>query len=362
MGYASRTHYYLGFNLVSGIGYTRLTRLIERCGSIEAAWHAGSSELVSAGIDAKSSAALMKARISLDLDAEMERLEQSGTHLVTVEDDNYPRLLGQVATPPPLLYVRGALIPEDDWAMAIVGTRSPTSYGKEAARHIVTGLAQSGLTIVSGLAVGIDTVAHTVALESGGRTIAVLGCGVDVIYPDRNKHLAEQIIQNGAIISEYPMQTRPNAINFPPRNRIISGLSLGTLIVEAREKSGALITKEFALEQGRDVFAVPGSIFNQTSGGTHRLIKDGAGLVTCAEDILDALNLTTLSTHQEMAATLPDDPTEAMLMEHLSHEPLHVDVLCRASGLPTAVVSATLAMMELKGYVRQVGAMEYVRR
>lgn len=245
--------------------------------------------------------------------------------------------------------------------MAVVGTRSPSTYGKEATRHIVSELARNGLTIVSGLAVGIDSIAHTAALEAGGRTIGVLGCGIDIVYPERNKKLATQIVENGAIISEYPIGTRPVAANFPPRNRIISGVSLGTLVVEAPTESGALITVEFALDQGRDVFAVPGSIFHHTSGGTNRLIQNGAALVSSAEDVLDALNLMSLPVQQEFAAILPEDPTEAALLQHLSAEPQHIDTLCRASGMPPALVSSTLAMLELKGNVRHVGNMEYVR-
>lgn len=359
---AAHTLYYLGFNLVSGLGPVKLHRLIEYCGSVETAWHASVADLMAAGIDAKTSNALLKARGKLNLEAEFERVQQAGLSIVTIKDSSYPRLLAQAPNAPPLLYIRGSLSTEDDWALAVVGTRSPSSYGKEATRHIVAGLAQSGVTIVSGMAMGIDSIAHTTALETNGRTIAVLGCGLDIIYPDRNKPLAEEIVERGAIISDYPLGTKPHASNFPPRNRIISGLTLGTLVIEAGQRSGALITVEFALEQGRDVFAVPGSIFNKTSAGTHQLLRNGAGLVSCAEDILEELNLTTLAVQQEMAIALPEDPTEASILEHLTKEPQHIDLLSRATGLPTAVVSATLAIMELKGFVRQAGTMEYVLR
>lgn len=359
----SHARYYLGFNLVPGMGPVRLARLIERCGTVADAWnHATPDDLAAAGVDAKTSAAVVHARRTYNLDDELERLFQAHITLLSLESPDYPRLLAQIPHPPPLLYVRGSLSNADDWALAVVGTRSPTSYGKEATRHLVAPLAQGGVTIVSGLAMGIDTVAHTTALEAGGRTIAVLGCGVDVAYPERNRKLAAQIIEQGALVSEYPMQTRPNAANFPPRNRIISGLSLGTLIVEAGERSGALITKEFALDQGRDVFVVPGSIFSQKSKGVHGLLRDGAALATCADDVLQTLNLTTLSVQQEMILEMPGDPTEAALLEHLTREPQHIDALCRTSGMPTSLVSSTLALLELKGYVRHVGNMEYVRR
>ncbi len=361
MAVSSNTRYYLGFNLVPGIGPLRLARLVELCGSVEAAWNATPGEMLSAGLDKKSSAALMKARSTLKLDAQLERLQHAGIQLVTREDAEYPPLLAYLADAPPLLYVRGALSATDDWAMAVVGTRSPTTYGKEAARHLVSELAYHGVTIVSGLALGIDTIAHRAALEAQGRTIAVLGCGVDIIYPDQNRKLAEQIMEHGALISDYPPGTRPHGVNFPPRNRIISGLTRGTLVVEAGEKSGALITVEFALDQGRDVFAVPGSIFSQQSKGVHRLIRNGAALVSGAQDILEELNMTTISTQQEVAAALPEDESEATLLMLLSAEPQHIDALCRAAQMSTPQVSALLAMLELKGFVRQVGNMEYVR-
>lgn len=358
--FANRTRYYLGFNLVPGIGPTRLARLIDQCGSVEAAWHATPADLLAAGLDDKTRSAFLETRHQTDLEAEVARVAEAGVQLLTIEDADYPALLKQVPAPPPLIYVRGSLGNTDEWAVAVVGTRSPTTYGKEATRRIVTELAHSGVTVVSGLAIGIDTMAHRSALEAGGRTIAVLGSGIDVAYPERNQRLAEQISGQGALISEYPLQTRPVASNFPPRNRIISGLALGTLVIEAGHKSGALITVNFALDQGRDVFAVPGSIFSGKSAGTHGLIRNGAGLVTCAEDILEALNLMTTSTQQAIAAEMPTDPTETVLLAQLSAEPQHADVLCRACSMPAAVVAAALAMLELKGYVRQVGPMEYV--
>jgi DNA processing protein len=357
--------YYLALNLVPGLGAVRQKRLIECCDSAEKAWlQAGMTECMAAGLDKKTTAALFKAREMLDLEMELERVANVGATLVTIEDNEYPKLLGQIAHPPPLLYVRGTFRNTDDWSVAVVGTRSPTTYGKEATRHLVKGMAQNGLTVVSGLAIGIDSVAHTTALEEGGRTIGVLGCGVDHIYPERNRWLVDEMLgrEQGVIISEYPLGTRPHSSNFPPRNRIISGLSLATLVAEAGESSGSLITVEFALDQGRDVLAIPGSIFNRTSIGTHNLIRNGAALVRSVDDVLESLNLNALSVQQEFAAALPEDPTEAALMEHLSAEPQHIDLLCRTSGMPAATVSSTLAMLELKGYARHVGNMEYVRR
>jgi DNA processing protein len=357
-----QTRYYLGFNLVRGIGPTRLAQLIDYCGSIAAAWSADRTALEAAGIDAKTSASLERIRHKVDLDTELERLQQAGIRLVTLDDADYPRVLREIAHAPPLLYVRGALTTADEWAVAVVGTRSPTTYGKEAARHIVGELARRGITIISGLAVGIDAIAHSAALEANGRTIGVLGCGVDTIYPERNHALAQQMVQQGALVSDYPLGTRPLAANFPPRNRIISGLSLGTLIVEAGERSGASITVEFALDQGRDVFAVPGSIFSQKSKGTHRLIRNGAGLVSCADDILEALDLRMAQVQQEVAAELPlDDPAEMALLAHLSAEPQHIDTIARACGMSAGEVSAILMMLALRGYVREASAGWWVR-
>jgi DNA processing protein len=247
----------------------------------------------------------------------------------------------------------------DECAIAVVGTRRPTSYGRDAADRLAGDLARAGVTIVSGLAKGIDTHAHRSALAACGRTIAVLGSGLDRIYPAENAALAREISEKGTLISEYPPGTPPDAANFPARNRIISGLSRGVLVIEARESSGALITADFALEQGRDVFAIPGNIFWPTSEGSHRLIQQGAKLVRCADDVLQELNLAQLPQQLEMRQVLPANDTEATLVQLLSDEPLHIDQVVRQSGLPTHVVSPALAMMELKGMVRQVGAMQY---
>jgi DNA processing protein len=244
--------------------------------------------------------------------------------------------------------------------VAVVGTRNRSTYGRDATRKIVSDLVAAGVTIVSGLALGIDAVAHEAALQAGGRTLAVLGSGVDQIYPQTNRAIGEAILNQGALISEYPLGAAPTATNFPARNRIISGLALGVLVVEAAARSGALITVNFALEQGRDVFAVPGSIFSPRSEGPHRLIRDGATIVTRAEDILDALNLQNAVEQQSIAAVVPETPEEVALLRLIEAEPRHIDAISRDSALDHTVVSATLAMLELKGLVKQVGGMQYV--
>jgi DNA processing protein len=222
-------------------------------------------------------------------------------------------------------------------------------------------LARHRVTVVSGLALGIDTIAHKAALRAGGRTVAVLGSGVDYVYPNQNRGLAQAIAQTGAVISEYPLGTRPEANNFPPRNRIISGLSQGVIVVEAGERSGALITAKYAAEQGREVFAVPGSILNPSSRGCNQLIQAGAHPLLSVEDVLDQLNLSRLGQQQSVRQSVSDDPLEAALLEKMSFEPQDIDELVRQLTLPAAQISSLLAIMELKGLVRQVGPLLYVR-
>ncbi len=352
--------YWVGFNIVRGIGPVRLRALLDYFGDVEQAWHAPSQELVSAGLDRRSVESLLAARSAIDLDQELERIRDDGVRLLTWQSPGYPRLLLQIHDPPPVLYVKGSIVENDAWAVAVVGTRRASSYGREVTRQLAASLARSGITIVSGMARGIDGEAHRAALEAGGRTIAVLGCGVDVIYPPEHRNLAAEIAAHGALVSDYPMGTKPEGRNFPPRNRIISGLSLGVLVVEAGRRSGAHITADFAAEQGRDVFAVPGSILARGSAGTNRLVQDGAKVVLGPEDILEELNLTMVVEQVEARQVLPADETEAVLLSHLSTEPVHVDELQRQLELPIAQVSSTLALMELKGMVRQVGSMKYI--
>ncbi|MCS7179491.1 MAG: DNA-processing protein DprA [Anaerolineae bacterium] len=357
---AGRERYYVGFNRVRGIGPARLRMLIDAFGDVERAWHAPAEALCRVGLDRRSLENLLETRARMDLDQELRRVMAMGAHILTWEDEEYPRLLAEIPDPPPILYVRGELKPEDAWAVAVVGTRRASTYGREVTRRLVAVLAQSGVTIVSGLARGIDAVAHQTALEAGGRTIAVLGCGIDRVYPPEHRELARRIATQGALVTEYPPGTPPEPGNFPPRNRIISGLSLGVLITEAGRDSGALITADYAAEQGRDVFAVPGSILSAGCAGTNRLIQDGAKPVLDAADILQELNLTMVAEQKEARQALPATETEALLLAHLSAEPLHVDDLTRAVGLPVAQVTSTLTLMELKGMVRQVGGMKYV--
>jgi len=356
----SDVKYWVGFNIVPGIGPARFQALLDHFGNLEAAWQAPAHELKRAGLDRRSIENLLETRRRLSLDDEMARIERAGVQVLTWEDNAYPSPLRHIHSPPPVLYVKGELRPEDEWAVAVVGTRRATVYGKEATRALVGDLARNGVTIISGLARGIDAQAHQAALQAGGRTIAVCGSGVDIIYPPEHKKLAQAIVENGALVSEYALGTPPEGSNFPPRNRIISGLSLGVIIVEAGVTSGALITADYAAEQGREVFAVPGNIFQRGSQGTNKLIQQGAKLVLSVEDVLEELNLTTISQQAEVRAAIPENETESLLLQHISYEPIHVDEIGRQSGLSIAQVTSTLAMMELKGMVRQVGGMNYV--
>ncbi len=352
--------FWVGFSQVPGIGPARLRTLLDYYKSIERAWQANPGELRTIGLDRRAVENLVRVRKRLNLEAELEKLNRLKVTVLTWESAAYPPLLKNITHPPPVLYVRGSLAEQDEWAVAVVGTRRATTYGKECTRMLAGGLVKNGVTVVSGLAYGIDTEAHRAALKAKGRTIAVLGCGVDVVYPRENRQLSQAIVENGALISEFALGTRPESSHFPRRNRIISGLSLGVLVVEGRQQSGALITANYALEQGREVLAVPGSILHKNSAGPNYLLQNGAKLVTGVDDILEELNLTMVTHHVEARAIIPDNEIEATLLEHLSAEPVHVDELGQATGLSASDIASTLTMMELKGMVRQVGGMNYI--
>ncbi|MDD5127258.1 MAG: DNA-processing protein DprA [Dehalococcoidales bacterium] len=357
---ANDLKYWVGFNIIPGIGRVKFSQLEQHFGALETAWQAPAAELKRAGLDNSIIDEIVSWRGKIDLDEEMEKLACLGVQTITCHDGAYPARLKEIYDYPPLIYVRGQLLPQDEWCLSVVGTRRATVYGRQVADEIVTDLAQNKLTIVSGLARGIDTIAHQSALAAGGRTIAVFGCGLDVIYPAENADLARRIIESGAILSEYPLGAKPRGENFPRRNRIMSGMSLGILVIEADESSGAIITANLALEQNREVFAVPGSILSPVSRGTNHLIQEGAKLVRNYTDILEELNLTAIEHQVEMKELLPASETESIMLKQLSSEPVHIDEVCRACGLPAATVSGTLAMMELKGMVKQVGIMNYV--
>lgn len=353
--------YWIAFNKVAGIGPARLAALLETCGSLEAAWRAPIQQLKAAQLDKRSLENLLEARRQLDPAKEWAQAQRAGAQVLTWDDPAYPENLRQIDAPPPVLYVYGEITAQDVLAVALVGTRRASAYGREVAHKIATELAQHGVTVVSGLALGIDAVAHKAALDAGGRTLAVLGSGIDQVYPLQHRQLAQAITASGALISEYPLGTRPEASNFPPRNRIISGLSRAIVIVEAGQQSGALITAKFAADQGRDVFAVPGNILSPGSIGCNELIRDGAIPLLEVHDILEYLDLPQFAAQQSARQLVPPDPQEATLLTHLSTIPQHIDDIVRLAQLSAHQVSSLLTLLELKGLVRQVAPFSYVR-
>jgi len=352
--------YWIGFNLIKGIGAVRLQALIQHFGDLEAAWKAAPIDLARAGLGGKVIERIVQARKTVDLEKVWRKIELQGIKILTWEDQAYPQRLKEIDQPPPVLYIRGDYLPEDLFAVAIVGTRRVTAYGRQITEELAAYLAANGITVISGLARGVDAVAHQSTLKTGGRTIGVLGSGVDKIYPPEHRGLAEKMMESGAIVSDYAPGTPPEASNFPPRNRIISGLSLAVVVIEAGETSGALITAEFAAEQGREIFAVPGTILAPQSKGTNKLIQNGALPLLSVNDLMQALDLTRMGAQKAARKAIPSDETEARLLNVLSEEPLHVDEIRNQTELPIEKVSATLALMELKGMVRQVGGMNYV--
>ena len=362
--------YWVALNRVPQFGPARFKRLEAHFGELEQAWGAGLAELRAAGIEERPAKELLAARTRVDPDSEMARLDGAGVKVLDWHHPNYPRRLKEIHDPPPLLYVKGEIQPSDERALAVVGTRNPTTYGREVASTLTAGLAKSGIIIISGLARGIDGIAHRAAMEAGGRTIAVVANGLDMVYPREHTELSQQIQEQGAVVSEYPLGVRLVPKSFPRRNRLISGMSLGTLVVEAAEGSGARWTVYHALEQDREVFCVPGSIFSPASRFTNRMIQEGAKLVSNWGDVLEELNLEELNQtagdRQGEFTLFPElggsgNQEEMTLLDHLGEEPLHIDDLGRSAGLPIASVSSLLTMLELKDMVKQVGCMHYIR-
>jgi DNA processing protein len=355
--------YWVVLSMAAGIGPVRFQRLLEICGGARRAWAASDLQLAAAGLERRTADSLRRLRERTTPAAVAARLAQLKIRALTLLDHEYPPGLRQVADPPPVLFLRGRLIPSDSQAVGLVGTRRATTYGHAVAERLARELAAAGVTVVSGLAKGVDTSAHRATLQAGGRTIAVLGNGLDQVYPPENAGLARQIVETdaGAVVSEFAPGVPPDAVNFPRRNRIISGLSIGTVIVEAGERSGALITADFALEQGREVMAVPGSIFSPMSAGANELLKQGATPVTSAEDILNTFSTLHPALNTEVRAVPELSLEETTVWQALGGEPRHVDELARTLSMGAGEVSATLAMLELRGLARQVGAMLYTR-
>ena len=348
--------YWLALRLVRGVGNVTYRELLERFGTPQAVLAASSADLSAAGAHAEVARAIVSFDQWQTVESELNKIARAGVCLVTRTDPEYPVNLTHLHDPPPFLYLRGSFVLEDRIAIAIVGSRFASSYGKGVARDLAQGLAEKGVTIVSGLARGIDAEAHRAALAVGGRTIAVLGSGLDIIYPSEHRALAAEIPAHGAVVSEFSLGSKPDAVHFPYRNRVISGLTLGTVVVEAAENSGSLITARCALEQNREVFAVPGLITTSRSRGPHRLIKDGAKLVEGIDDILQEIApaLAPPRPALPVTPTVTLEPHEALLAGLFAGEPQHVDALIARSGLSAARVLEVLLGMELKGVVTQL--------
>lgn len=356
--------FWIAFSRIPTIGRVRLGLLEERFGSLQAAWSSSQSEISSAGLDRSVVASIVEKRGEIDPAAELERVRRVGVSVLTWHDTDYPTLLREIDDLPPILYVKGALAREGKKTVTVVGTRRPTAYGREVTQHMAGELAEAGITIVSGLARGIDGIAHRSTLEAGGCTVAVLGCGVDVAYPPEHGKLMAEIAEQGAVISEYPLGTKPDARHFPRRNRLLSGLSVATLVTEAGEGSGTLSTVRFALEQNREVLCVPGSIYSPASRLTNKLIQEGAKPVLDVQDVLDELNVQPSPLLGQSELPWPEANStadEEAIYDVLAYEPQHIDDLSRMTGLPVTTVTGSLAVMELKGRVLQVGRMNYIR-
>lgn len=355
----------LNLYFIDGIGTNRLRTLINKFKNVDAIHKASEQELSSInGIDVILAKRIKSVSNLKQVRAQKTLAQNFGARIITLWDSEYPEMLKNIYDPPAILFVKGSLKKADKSAIAIVGTRTPTNYGKYFADKFSRELSLCGFTIASGMARGIDTLAHWAAIKSSGRTIAVLGSGIDVIYPSENKNLYHQITENGAIISEFLMGTKPDASNFPRRNRIVSGLSLGLLVVEAGLKSGALITANLALEQNREIFAVPGNINSAKSHGCNQLIADGAKLVSATEEIVNELQpqLNTLVSRERVERKIVSlNPTEKIMLENLNTEAIHIDKIAKQNKITISQALGVLLSLELKELVRQLPGKYFVR-
>lgn len=343
---------WIALRLVPGVGPVVFRTLVEAFGSPAAVLAAAVAELTARGLRVDVARAISGFRQWESVERQLERLDRCQAQLVTLADATYPARLRQIHDPPPFLFVRGSLSRADELAVGVVGSREVGPYGRRMAREIARGLAQSGVTVVSGLARGTDAEAHAATLAAGGRTIAVLGSGVDIIYPGEHRSLAAEIVEGGALVSEFLLGTQPEAENFPARNRIISGLSLGVVVVEAAERSGSLITANVAAEQGREVFAVPGPVGKRTAG-THKLLRDGAKLTESAVDVLEEVAPQKLRQGERRRSYRPT-PEEGRILQAMGRESVHVDTVILRSGMAAAAVLPLLLGLELKGVVEQM--------
>jgi len=356
---------WIRLNLIPGLGPVRIRQLLEYFSTPQRILSASREELEAVPHFGPALAeTVVKEKERVKVDEELKKISAYGVNILTIGDKSYPKNLKEIYAPPPVLYVKGEILPEDFISVAVVGTRRCTAYGRTVSEKLSRELASRGITVVSGLARGIDTSAHLGALKGGGRTIAVLGTGIDICFPRENRELFDEIARRGAVVSEFPFSTGPEKGNFPRRNRCISGFSLGVVVVEAPERSGALITANLALEQGREVFAVPGNIFSSRSRGTHSLIQEGAKLVHRVEDIVDELKIWSEAmplSPAPISGRVTISKEEQAVYEQLTHEPVHIDILCQETRLPIHQLSRIMSSLEMKGAAVQIGQKLFIK-
>ena len=352
--------YWVATSAIPGVGTQTFNYLLKKFKTLKRFWNASSEDIKKLKVDLKTRDSILEFRSKVDPKIYLEKVYEAGIKVVIAIDRDYPANLRQIQDCPPVLYYKGTLLSQDDLAIAVVGSRRATIYGRQVTEKLVSSLVMSGLVIVSGLARGIDSIAHRAALDAGGRTIAVLGNGLDTIYPPENKRLAEEIVENGAIVSEFPLGFPSVPSNFPARNRIISGLSLGVLVTEGAIDSGSMITAGQAAEQGREVFAVPGPITGKMSEGANNLIKEGVHPVTEAVDILEILNIERkrriFDAKDSPLRIKPNDKMQAKILEILDGQSKHIDLIARETGFSIDKVNSALGLMEIKGFVKNYGA------
>lgn len=356
-----RLEAWIALSLIKGIGESRLKSLVETFGAPEEVFRSSLTKLTKMGkLHASIAERIVQFSGSDLIEHHIRLMDRYEVKLITLFDDSYPENLRDLDDSPPMLYVRGEIRKEDKLAVALIGSRKATIYGKLMTQKLAAGLSKEGITVVSGMARGIDTVSHRVALDNGGRTIAVLGGGVDVVYPPENRGLMEEIIKRGVVLSEFPMGTKPLAGNFPTRNRIISGLSLGVVAVEAGEDSGVFSTARWAAEQGRDVFAVPGNVSSRMSIGTNILIKQGAKLTIDVADILEELNIESPARKPEELPSLSKE--EEKVLGILNSTPTHVDEIGDKVNFPVSRTLSVLLSLEMKELIAQLPGKLFIRK
>ena len=355
--------YLNALNKITGVGTKKMQLLLNFFENGENIWRANLLELKNSSIGESLAEKIFSEKNNIDPDLEWEKIQKENIQMITLCDSHYPVLLKEISNPPYIIYKKGNLDLNLSPMISIVGSRKYTNYGSQVATSLAKDLVNAGIVIISGMALGIDTLAHQSAINNFGKTVAVLGNSLDNknIYPRNNLNLSHEIMQNGALVSEYPMEMPAGKFTFPARNRIIAGLSLGTIVIEAGEKSGSLITANMALEYNREVFSVPGSIFSPLSFGTNNLIKSGARVVTNIKDILEELDLSRKILPEEKLPKNPTNNEEKILLKILSSDPLHIDNIAKIAKLQTATCSGTLSMMEIKGWVKNIGGQNYIQ-